>query len=93
MTGLSYTFDELMSEPAIEEPLIAGGVRCHGGYVGGAIRVAAQRGAATRDRCVAATAGRRGPAAGSRARQVRAAELPELSPGEIPAARKVSSNR
>jgi hypothetical protein len=35
MAGLSYSFDELMTGPAIEEPLIAGGVRCHGGYVGG----------------------------------------------------------
>jgi hypothetical protein len=35
MAALVYSFDELMSEPAIEEPLVAGGVRCHGGYVGG----------------------------------------------------------
>ena len=35
MAGLSYSFEELLQEPAIEEPLIAGGVRCHGGYVGG----------------------------------------------------------
>ncbi len=32
---LQYSFDELMSEAAVEEPLIAGGVRCHGGYVDG----------------------------------------------------------
>ena len=36
MAKLEYTFDELMTEPAIDEPLIAGGVRCHGGYAGGA---------------------------------------------------------
>jgi hypothetical protein len=35
MTTLEYSFDELMSDPTIEEPLVAGGVRCHGGYVGG----------------------------------------------------------
>ena len=28
MARLSYSFDELMQEPTIEEPLIAGGVRC-----------------------------------------------------------------
>ena len=48
MAALEYTFDQLMTGPAIDEPLIAGGVRCHGGYVGGeyvsprsAVRVAA----------------------------------------------------
>src|SRR4051812_46378091 len=35
MSSLQYSFDDLMREPAIDEPLIAGGVRCHGGYVGG----------------------------------------------------------
>ena len=35
MASLTYSFDELMSELPVEEPLIAGGVRCHGGYVGG----------------------------------------------------------
>jgi len=35
MASLTYSFDELMSELPMEEPLIAGGVRCHGGYVGG----------------------------------------------------------
>ena len=35
MASLTYSFDELMSETPIEEPLIAGGVRCHGGYVDG----------------------------------------------------------
>jgi len=35
MASLTYSFDELMSESPVEEPLIAGGVRCHGGYVGG----------------------------------------------------------
>lgn len=35
VASLTYSFDELMSEPPVEEPLIAGGVRCHGGYVGG----------------------------------------------------------
>jgi hypothetical protein len=35
MTALTYSFDELMSETPVEAPLIAGGVRCHGGYVGG----------------------------------------------------------
>ena len=32
---LLYSFDELMSETPVEEPLMAGGVRCHGGYVDG----------------------------------------------------------
>lgn len=35
MVALSYSFDALMSEAAFEEPLIAGGVRCHGGYIDG----------------------------------------------------------
>jgi len=35
MATLEYTFDQLLTDPAIEEPLIVGGVRCHGGYVGG----------------------------------------------------------
>ena len=35
MASLTYSFDELMSESPVEEPLIAGGVRCHGGDVGG----------------------------------------------------------
>ena len=35
MATLEYTFDQLMTEPTVDEPLIAGGVRCHGGYVGG----------------------------------------------------------
>ena len=35
MEQLRFTFDELMSDDAFDEPLIAGGVRCHGGYVGG----------------------------------------------------------
>jgi hypothetical protein len=35
MVALSYSFDALMSEAPFEEPLIAGGVRCHGGYIGG----------------------------------------------------------
>ena len=35
MASLTYSFDELMSDSPVEEPLIAGGVRCHGGYVGG----------------------------------------------------------
>jgi hypothetical protein len=35
MEGLQYTFDELMSDDKFDEPLIAGGVRCHGGYVNG----------------------------------------------------------
>ena len=36
MPALEYSFDELMSDDAYEEPLIAGGVRCHGGYLNGA---------------------------------------------------------
>ncbi|TDJ22410.1 MAG: hypothetical protein E2O54_06995 [Gammaproteobacteria bacterium] len=32
---LVFSFDELMTEDAYEEPLITGGVRCHGGYIGG----------------------------------------------------------
>jgi hypothetical protein len=32
---LSYSFDALMTEAPFEEPLIAGGVRCHGGYIDG----------------------------------------------------------
>jgi hypothetical protein len=35
MVALSYTFDALMTEAAFEEPLVAGGVRCHGGYIDG----------------------------------------------------------
>jgi hypothetical protein len=35
MARLTYSFDELMTEAPFEEPLIAGGVRCHGGYVDG----------------------------------------------------------
>ena len=36
MADLNYSFDELMTEAPYDEPLIAGGVRCHGGYVEGA---------------------------------------------------------
>lgn len=32
---VEFGFDELMTEDAYEEPLIAGGVRCHGGYIDG----------------------------------------------------------
>jgi len=35
MSDLEFTFDELLSDAAFEEPLVAGGVRCHGGYVAG----------------------------------------------------------
>ena len=35
MASLTYSFDEIMSDSPVEEPLIAGGVRCHGGYVNG----------------------------------------------------------
>jgi hypothetical protein len=35
MAALSYSFDALMTEAPFEEPLIAGGVRCHGGYIDG----------------------------------------------------------
>jgi hypothetical protein len=35
MTALEYSFDDLMSDDAYEEPLVAGGVRCHGGYLDG----------------------------------------------------------
>ena len=31
---LEYTADELLATHAFEEPLIAGGVRCHGGFLG-----------------------------------------------------------
>jgi hypothetical protein len=34
-TQLVFSFDELMTKDAFEEPLIAGGVRCHGGYIEG----------------------------------------------------------
>ena len=33
---LEFTFDEIMTDDAYEEPLIACGVRCHGGYTDGA---------------------------------------------------------
>jgi hypothetical protein len=29
---LVYSFDEILAEPEVEEPLVAGGVRCHGGF-------------------------------------------------------------
>ena len=32
---LEYTRDELLSGHAFEEPLIAAGVRCHGGFIDG----------------------------------------------------------
>lgn len=32
---LDYTRDELLSGHAVEEPLVAGGVLCHGGFIGG----------------------------------------------------------
>ena len=32
---VTFTFDELMTEDAYDEPLTAGGVRCHGGYIDG----------------------------------------------------------
>ncbi len=35
MPTLDYSFDELMSEDAFDEPLFGGEVLCHGGYVGG----------------------------------------------------------
>jgi len=35
MTALEFSFDDLMSDDTFEEPLVAGGVRCHGGYVDG----------------------------------------------------------
>ncbi len=35
MAKLIHSFDELMTEDAYEAPLVAGGVRCHGGYVDG----------------------------------------------------------
>lgn len=34
-TQLEFTFDEIMTDDVYEEPLIAGGVRCHGGYTDG----------------------------------------------------------
>ena len=33
---LEYSFDQLMTEQDYQEPVIAGGVRCHGGYIDGA---------------------------------------------------------
>jgi hypothetical protein len=36
MSNLEYSFDDLMTEQDYEQPLVAGGVRCHGGYIGGA---------------------------------------------------------
>ena len=35
LDALQFTFDELLAEDPYEEPLIASGVRCHGGYVDG----------------------------------------------------------
>jgi hypothetical protein len=35
MTRVTFSFDELMTEDVYEAPLVAGGVRCHGGYVDG----------------------------------------------------------
>jgi hypothetical protein len=32
---LTFSFDELLTEDAYQEPLFAGGVRCHGGYIDG----------------------------------------------------------
>src|SRR5262245_2753514 len=32
---LEFTLQELLSSHAYEEPLIAGGVRCHGGFIAG----------------------------------------------------------
>lgn len=48
MAQLNYTADALLSEVAYEEPLIACGVRCHGGYIDGhyvSPRSAVRRGA------------------------------------------------
>ncbi|MEJ2130042.1 MAG: hypothetical protein P8Y95_00065 [Gammaproteobacteria bacterium] len=33
--AVEFTFDQLLAEDPFEEPLIAGGVRCHGGYIDG----------------------------------------------------------
>lgn len=35
MTQLTYTSDELLTSAAYNAPLVANGVRCHGGFVGG----------------------------------------------------------
>jgi hypothetical protein len=32
---LEYREEELLADPVFEEPLLAGGVRCHGGFIGG----------------------------------------------------------
>ncbi|NJN51989.1 MAG: hypothetical protein HC809_09670 [Gammaproteobacteria bacterium] len=35
MSSLTFSFDELMTEDAYEQPVVEGGVRCHGGYIDG----------------------------------------------------------
>src|SRR5262245_2917374 len=38
MDNLVYSADELLSSVTYDEPLVANGVRCHGGFVGGSYR-------------------------------------------------------
>lgn len=35
MSALTYTAEQILTDGDFDEPLVAGGVRCHGGYVGG----------------------------------------------------------
>ena len=51
MGRLEYGFDDLMTDDVFDEPLIANGVRCHGGYVAG--RYVSPRGAVRRPAIVA----------------------------------------
>src|SRR5215510_8487098 len=48
MSRVTYSAEELLSSVPYDEPLIANGVRCHGGFVGGRYRSprSAGRGAA-----------------------------------------------
>ena len=62
MSKIEWTREELLADAPVDEPLIAGGVRCHGGFADGALRVAADAEPGAGDRGLASAAARRRPA-------------------------------
>ncbi len=72
MDRLDYTEEDLLSSVAYDEPLIANGVRCHGGFVGGRYRSPRSAG--------------RGPAIAAWQAQLRARGVPliEIAPALVP---------
>jgi hypothetical protein len=72
MDSLCYSEEELLSSVAYDEPLIANGVRCHGGFVGGCYRSPRSAG--------------RGPAIAAWQAQLRACGVPliEIAPELVP---------